>query len=185
MLIACAYTERTRYETLATACRNAWAAVGETVTLFPYADKGSWQKNMLLFTGQAFGHWARGMGTLYVIGADTLPGPAYNGDFKTLIGDADVVCEYRPGRQKNMLIHSGVIGYADTDWGRRIYTTHCMNLAVEAHRESKLNDQEILHDWLAVAETQGAKWKRLPAGFNAKQTHPGAIVIHGHASRGQ
>lgn len=185
-MIVAAFTVGTRYEVLAQSCRRAWENVGQDVELLPYEDLGSWQRNMLAFGGQAFGHWKTG--PLFVIGVDTLPGPAYCRELERLteiLKTHDVLCEYRPGRQRNMLIHSGIVGYADSPWGKRIYTTHAMNLAVELRKDSDLNDQEILHDWLVLAESQGARWHRLPCGYNSKTRSPDAKLIHGHASRGK
>lgn len=193
-MIVAAYTRNTRYETLAHECVASWAKCGLEVRTTPYNDLGSFAKNCLAFTLEAYRLWDL-KGPLFVIGVDTLPGPHARPDAvkaeidrltAALCGGYDVACEERPNRQPNMRVHSGIVGWSTSTLGRMGLLAHCAQLREElAKVERWRNDQELLHPLLLRIEANGGKWLKLPEGYNCKQTDSRtALIVHGHASRG-
>lgn len=196
-MIVAPYTPGNKYEHLADACLRAWDRVGIPVRLAEYVDRGRWDLNCLAFTLAAQPLWDHKVNfdePLFVIGVDTLPNPkvpaekvkeTIAGLYESLLHH-DVLCEYRPGRQLNMRVHSGIVGWSHIGGrGYSAFTEHCRRLTAELQSPRPRNDQEILFGVLTELEASGGKWHKLPGGFNCKDVnHPSSPIIHGHASRG-
>lgn len=188
-MIVCAYTPG-RYAKLTAECVLKWAEFGIEVQTIEYPDGGSWHRNVLGFGIAAASLWKFDQ-PLFVIGADSLPGPAaaktlLAAEFARLervLDSESVVCEYRPGRQLNMKIHSGIVGWAPS--ARATFERYVDMLKAEQGLPPFRNDQEILYGVLMDMEARNeGSWCRLPEGYNCKQPeNPNALIVHGHASR--
>lgn len=187
MNIVTAFSINTPYEDAAVECVKAWARYGLHVEARGFVDQGSWERNVLKFVATAIGDGPKG-GPLFIIGTDSRPieGRPVAENFAVLLKTIslfDVVCEFRPsGKAPGSMIHSGIVGYADTVYGRGL----AKSVKMACEREPKPGlDQAILENEIATMILAGGTWHRLPEGFNRKPGAPGdwQWLEHLHLSR--